>query len=31
MNVIDQCLEDLYIEDKIYPKNGRWYPEMGVS
>lgn len=34
MNIVVQCLDDLYIEDKIYPypkKNGRWYPEMGVS
>lgn len=30
--IVRQCLEDLYVEDKVYrEKDGRWYPEMGVS
>ena len=30
-DVVKWCLEELYIEEKVYCSKGRWYPEMGVS
>ena len=29
--VVQEQLNDLFVEDKVYTKKGKWYPEMAVS
>lgn len=29
--VVQQWLNELYVEDKVYKERGKWYPEMAVS